>query len=284
MAGSLWISKSGTRRKGTTFREIQGLFINQITTKHIYEPLYSTDLGSEPLEVLRDLNYYDFDVVGVINEKKEVVGYIRKNQLSEGPLSDLVNRFDLASIVTDSTPISNLIQLLANKDYVFVMHGNSIDGIVTLADINKPIVRLYLFSIISLFEMHLNYWITHHHSNNSWKELINDGRIAQAETIFSERQGANSALSLLDCLQFCDKRDILFDTKKYMEEFQFSKSKFKTLVSNVEKIRNELAHSQSKINANLAWPDFVSTIALLERSLSESEQKVEIIVSDSLKD
>ena len=46
-----------------------------------------------------------------------------------------------------------------DKEFIYVLKGGSIEGIVTRADINKPIVRIYLFGLISLCELHLNYWI-----------------------------------------------------------------------------------------------------------------------------
>jgi hypothetical protein len=61
--------------------------------------------------------------------------------------------------VSDSTPISKLLTILKVKGFVFVISEDNIRGIVTRADINKPVVRIYLFGNISLFELHLNYWI-----------------------------------------------------------------------------------------------------------------------------
>lgn len=76
MAGPLWISRDGKRRKGTTFTGLQQLFVNQITTKHIFESLYSAHENDDAAEVLSDLNSNDFDVAGVIDDEEKVVAYI----------------------------------------------------------------------------------------------------------------------------------------------------------------------------------------------------------------
>jgi predicted transcriptional regulator len=271
MAGSLWVS-NGVRRKGTSFNEVQDLFISQITTKHIYEKLYSAFIDDDANEVLNDLIAYDFDFVGVINRDKEVLGFISKEQLEGGVLITGHNKIDLNLIVTDSTPIHKLIKLLETRKFVFVMHGNAIDGIVTLADINKPVVRLYLFGIISLFEMHMNFWIDIYHPMNTWGAMIKSERLQEAQEIHELKKNKNEALSLGACLQFCDKRDILQKTDEFLTQCKYSKTSFKDWASNVEKIRNELAHSQNTVNAGMQWSDFVAIISELETFLEESDK------------
>jgi predicted transcriptional regulator len=281
MAHQLWISpKTDIRRKGTTFKDLQTLSINQITIKHIYEPLYSARVTDNALDVKVDLERRDFDIVGVIDESERVVGFVKKIGLTEGIVKDFINPIDLSLLVTDSAPLSKLIPLLAERHFAFVMHANTVNGIVTVADINKPIVRIYLFGMISLFEMHLNFWINQNHKDGSWEKVIKEIRLCKAKNTFKLRQGQNHALSLLECLQFCDKRDILIETPDFLSEFNFSKEDFFQLLGNVETIRNELAHSQNTIIGNLDWPDFVATITFLEKSLFESEQKVEENVSN----
>ncbi|RLF30524.1 MAG: hypothetical protein DRM98_06605 [Thermoplasmata archaeon] len=60
----------------------------------------------------------------------------------------------------------------------------------------------------------------------------------------------NQDLSLLEYLQYCDKRDILKKSEGFLEKFDISKKQFYTFVKHVENIRNELAHSQRSIISN----------------------------------
>ena len=275
MGHQLWISNSGIRRKGTTFKEIQDIFIEKITTQHIYEPLYSAYVMDNALEIRQDLNQRDFDVVGVVDEAKQVIGYVKQEDLRHGTVKDFMGPVSLENVVTDSTPIARLVPLLADKRYVFVMHGSSVEGIVTLADINKPIIRLYLFGSISMFEMHLNFWIRKYYPEESWTQSLTTKRMELAISNFKKRQSTNTALELLDCIQFCDKRDILKTNNQFLTEFNFSREQFHELLKGLESIRNELAHSQSSIIAGLAWPVFVKSISQLEDFLSNSEIKSE---------
>jgi predicted transcriptional regulator len=276
MGYGLWISpNTGIRRKGTTFRELQSLFIDNITTQFIYEPLYACKLTDEALHVQETLKQREFDIVGVINENSQIVGFAKRVELNDGRVEQSTKRIEIQHVISDSTPISKLLNILLNDPFTFVLVNDRINGIVTRADINKPIVRIYLFGIISLFEMHINFWINEFYDNESWKEILKEERLTEAKGIYELRKGKNEDLSLLECIQLCDKKMILKSTINFQKEFDFSKNQTERLLKNVEKIRNELAHSQNSIISNLEWTDFVKTISNTENFLSISEKIVE---------
>lgn len=282
MGFQLWISpNTGIRRKGTTFKELQGLFIDNITTKFIYEPINCCRLSDNSFEVKRTLERLDFDVMGVIDDTENVIGYVLKEELKHGRIQEVTHRIELENIISDSAPILELLNILSKKPYSFVIESNKVVGIVTRADINKPIVRIYIFGIISLFELHLNFWINQFHEEDSWSHLISEKRLNEAEKIFENRKGKNEELTLLECIQLCDKRDILQNTDDFTEQFEFSKKKFNRLLKDVETIRNELAHSQDSIISNLDWDRFVDTISNIEVFLNKSENIVEEIAKAS---
>ena len=134
--------------------------------------------------------------------------------------------------------------------------------------------------MISLFEMHLNLWINHFYPDNTWKNEISANRIKLACDIYEKRKGNNQDLSLLECLQFCDKRDLLKKSDDFVKEFDTSKKDFDTFVKQIEKIRNELAHSQYSIISNIKWSVFVKTVSNLEEFLMNSDAKVEQIATE----
>jgi len=276
MGFQLWYSENtGIRRNGTTFEEIQNIFINNITTRYIYEPLACCSINDNPVEVKRTLKKRDFDLLGVINNEQQKIGFIEKDKLIHDEISKSVTEFHLDYVISESTPLSELFKILKTKNSVFVLNGDEINGIVTRADINKPVVRIYLFGVISLFEMNLNYWIKAFYGNNEWQGCIKENRIEAANKILKERKGDNLDLELLECLQFCDKREILRKSNGFLEKFKFdSKAKFERLLKNVEKIRNELAHSQNSIIDNLKWDDFVSCIQHMQLFLEKSEKEI----------
>jgi predicted transcriptional regulator len=271
MGLQLWYSPiTGITRKGTTFSELQDIFIANITTKFIFEPIACCEIYDSAQEVKNLMNQRDFDILGVRRDDV-VIGYIRKEDLENDSVEKYLLQFDTSNLISDSTPIAELLGLLSKQGFIFVLKNNKVEGIVAKADVNKPIVRIYLFGIISLFELHLNYWIVKYYGIEGWKNQFIKNRLETAERIFNERQGQNLELTLLECLQICDKREILKQTEGFCKTFGFSKSKFENLLKDVEKIRNEIAHSQSSIIANLEWKRFVSTIDEVKLFLTKSE-------------
>ena len=271
MGLQLWYSPiTGIKRKGTTFTELQELFIDNITTKFIYEPIACCEIYDSANEVKNLMLQRDFDILGV-RKNDIVVGYVRRQDLEYDSIEKYMVEFDIDNVISDSTPIAELLELLTKNGHMFILTKNKISGIVAKADINKPIVRIYLFGIISLFELHLNYWIVRHYGIEGWQSLVGNNRLATAQNLFRERQGQNLELTLLECLQLCDKREILRQTDQFRKTFGYSKNKFESLLKDIEKIRNEIAHSQSSIIANLAWQDFVSRIDEVKSFLSQSE-------------
>jgi len=276
MGYELWISpNTGIRRKGTTFKELQSIFIDKITTKFIFEPIFSCKLSDESTHVKEALEFREFDIVGVINDNNQIIGFAERLELNGGPIEQFIKQIVMSYVISDSTPISKLLNVLAERSFAFVINENHIDGIVTRADVNKPIVRIYLFGIISLFELHLNFWIIAYHENESWKEKLNDKRLDEANKIFNMRKGQNEELSVLECIQLCDKKTILKSTNDFIEQFEFSKIQFERLLNDIETIRNELAHSQNSIISNIEWSVFVKTISEAEYFLIRSEKIVE---------
>lgn len=287
MGYELWISKNtGVSRKGTTFQELQSLFINDITTKYIFEPIQSCKLDDDSIQVKENLEDKDFDIVGIINDDNQVIGFAERIDLDGGPIERYKKNIELTKITSDSTPISKILSVLLDNQYVFVISENNITGIVTRADINKPIVRIYLFGIISLFELHLNYWINRYYSNNLWKNKLKDKRIDMAENIFEQRKGNNEELTLLECIQLCDKKTILRSTSEFITKFNFKTSDFDKFLRNIEIIRNEISHSQNSIVSNVKWSEFVKSISDAEKFLLKSEElvKKDIHATNTLSD
>jgi len=123
--------------------------------------------------------------------------------------------------------------------------------------------------------MHLNFWINEYYEQDSWREKLKKKRLDDASDVFDKRKGKNEDLSLLECLQLSDKKVILKATNEFLKEFNFSKTLIEKLLKDIEKIRNELVHSQNSIISNLEWKRFVRTISNAELFLYESEKVVE---------
>lgn len=282
MGYQLWVSPvTGYRRKGTRFSALRKLFVDNITAKSIYEPLLCCPVASRAVDAREALKVRDFDIAGAKEtEAGEVVGYVLTDELGEGNLGGYIRQINTDILISDSTPIAEIFSVLSKINFAFVISGKHISGIITKADINKPPVRIYLFGMISLFEMHLSAWISYYYSDDGWIKILPKKRIQDALKIYELRKGKNQELSLLECLQLCDKRDLLAKSNQFTEEFDFPRKDFYSFVKNVEKIRNELAHSQYSIIANIGWANLIEIISRTEAFLISSDDKFESVAAE----
>ncbi len=281
MAYQLWLSPiTGYRRKGTRFSDLKKIFVDNVTANSIYEPLLCCPADSTAKHAKDALKTRKFDVAGVKETQNgEVIGYVVSDELEGGEVKEHLKVISSELLISDSTPIANIFEALTNRGFVFVLYGMHIIGIITRADVNKPPARIYLFGMISLFEMHLNSWIKYLYPSNSWEQKISDRRIKNARSIYEMRRNNSQDLSLLECLQFCDKRDLLRKSEDFRNEFHISRKEFDSFAKSVEKIRNELAHSRNSIISNTEWLNFANTISYLEDFLIISDEKVEHIAT-----
>ncbi|ANQ21422.1 hypothetical protein BA893_06970 [Vibrio natriegens] len=89
------------------------------------------------------------------------------------------------------------------------------------------------------------------------------------------RKNSNQDLTLLDCLQLADKRELLAKSKAFRDSFGFTKQGFERFIKDAEKIRNEVAHSQDSIISCLPWDNFVEVLEHVDMFLSNSDEAIE---------
>jgi hypothetical protein len=76
-----------------------------------------------------------------------------------------------------------------------------------------------------------------------------------AARIEQQRQGVEGfETALLDCIQFCDKRDLFLKSNELRDKLGIgSKRRAAGLLAQAERLRNKLAHSQQNISTRGAW-------------------------------
>lgn len=287
MGYELWTSPiTGYRRKGTRLSELRSVLGAKINARAILEPLQCCPADA-PATAMRDLlRERGFDIAGVMNEQAgPVIGFIIANELSHGIVLDHKKSLNAEHLISDATPIADLLKVLRVKERAFVLVGPEVKGILTLADLNKPPIRVYLFGLVSLLEMHVRFWIRKTYLAGSWKDCLADKRIEYANKIQSERQKRNQQIDLLDCVQFCDLRDLLLGNKDLRDKLGFeSKRKADQLLTGAEKLRDTLAHSQHDIVEGTSWQLLIGLVEQMESVLHRSDEAVEDAAKSSLKD
>jgi hypothetical protein len=273
----LWLSKrTGRKRTGTRVGELRKLFEDGITVQSIFEPIQAC-LAEEPACDIRvKMEQLDFDVIGIKESgDAPVEGYVMAVELNHEKCREAKRDFHVSDLISDATPLIDVMSLLRTKERVFVLAGNSVDGIVTRADLQKPPVRLLLFGLITLLDMHITFLLRHYYPNESWRSELTEGRVQKALDLMKQREARNEKLDLIDCLQFCDKSLLIFKNNELMERLGIgSKDEGQPILKSLQEIRDKLAHSQDLVTGS-SWNEIITTIEVAERMIQSSETAID---------
>ncbi len=278
MGYQLWTSPTtGHRRRGTRFVDVRDVIGANITARAIYEPLQSAPASSAASLIRQSMKDREFDVAGVKESQTgPLLGYVKQEALSAGIVRDHVLPLPTDQLVSEAAPLSELLKALSLNERVFVVIGRDVSGIVTRTDLNKPPVRVYLFALISLLELHLNFWIDLKYPNSAWQDHVEEARLTNARALLAQRVQRNPASTLLSCLQFADKRDLLLRHDSALAILGLgSKKQAKTFFGRAEALRNDLAHSESVLADGLGWEKILQLVEAIERGVHGSDTEVE---------
>jgi hypothetical protein len=278
MGYELWTSpETGYRRAGTRLRDLHAVLGSGIVTRTIFEPLYLCLPDAPAIDTRLILERKGFDLVGVrSNLAQPILGYARCAELKEGCVEDYLQPIRPEDLISDSTELAQLFTVLGARPSVFVLTGSAVTGIVTRADLNKPPLRIYLFGLISLLEMHLLYWVRSAFPNELWKGHLKQPRLDAAGIIQFEREKKSEDISLIDCLQFCDKRVLVLKSDSVRATLGLgSKTAAGELLTKAEVLRNNLAHSQSDLVVGTSWEQQIKVVKRIEEVLLRSDQAIE---------
>jgi hypothetical protein len=219
----------------------------------------------------------DFDVAGVqAEEGGPVIGFVERNRLVSGIVRDHLEPLSAEHLISDGTALPTALAVLRAKPRVFVLIGSKVKGIATRTDLNKPPVRIYLFSLVSLLEMHLAFWVRAAYPDDIWRTQISPARVEAAVKVQKERQMVGQTSELVDCLQMGDKRDLLLKQEDLCRELGLtSKKEAQRSLKKAESLRNLLAHGQQNLVQGSSWSELFTLAEWLETIVHTSDNLVE---------
>jgi hypothetical protein len=228
------------------------MFMELFTARDIAEGLLSFDADSDCVEVKTILELRKRAVASV-RVNGAVQGYLRLSDLEAGQCADCFRHFTIDQVLSGSAALSDVIHVLTRHDYCFVTMLGNVSGVISRDDINKPMVRMWLFGIVTMIEMGLVQMIKDQYPEQSWQSVVSQGRLEKAKQIQAERQRRNQYCELIDCLQLPDKGQILLESESAMKRLGFeTKGAAKRAVKELESLRNHLAHAQDVVSHDWA--------------------------------
>jgi hypothetical protein len=254
---------------------LQRLFNEGFRAQDVSEPLASFDAGTSAAEVLSFLDSQDFDVAG-IRRNGLVVGYAERKNLGTDTCGECLESFDEVSVISDATPLADVALRLNRSPRLFVRSLGAVSGIVTMSDLQKPPVRMWLFGMITLVEMRMGRLVEQLCEGESWRQFLSEGRLQKAASLLKERRRRSQSLRLIDCLQFADKGQIIARNEAIRSLTRFtSRRQVEEACKALQNLRNNLAHAQDIISCD--WEIIIMLSADLDGVIAGTKQAQDAI-------
>ena len=259
--------------KDTQSSRLRRLFLEGFSAMDVAEPLASFDEITDAGTVRQYMEEKAFDLVGVRKEGL-VEGYVRREELVSGCCSDHFHPFTPDDdLVHDTANLIDVVKSLAINKTCFVTILDRVGAIITLTDLEKPPMRMFLFGIITLSEMVITEIIRHRYSDGSWQQFLSEQRLAKAKLLQEERQRRGQIVDLIDCLQYGDKGWIIsYDEEVRKATGNNSRKEMRRAIKEMETIRNNLAHTQEIIPTG--WPRIIIACSRWEQNLEKLPERM----------
>ena len=248
----------------SSLADMRTLFTRSVTARHLAEPLVSFDGTSDAMVTRSFMERRDFDVVGV-RVDGTTLGYVRREDLQGGTLERFSNVFDEArDIVYEHDTLTTVLERLVEQPIVYVRMIGQVSGIITKGDLQKAPVRMWLFGLVSLLEMHLLRIIRARFEADGWTVRLKAKRLKAAQRILDHRLQRNEAIDLADCLQLSDKAAVIASVPELRTGLGLGEEESAlSLFYEITELRNQLAHAHDIVSGN--WP----RLAELARDIEE---------------
>jgi len=253
--------------RNPSFYDVEKTFLHGLRARDIAEPLKSFDAEAPAGRVKALMVEHQINIAG-IREAGEVTGYILCDEMGEiGSCEHYAHPFDEASLLEDSAWMTDLVRALNQSPVVFIKLLGNVGGFVTRQDLQDPPVRMWLFGMITSIELRFVGLISQSFPKDDWRQLLSPSRLDKAVQLQQERLRRNQHASLLDCLQFSDKAQIIVRDETLRRQVGFaSRHRGEEVIKILERLRNNLAHSQDIVA--LDWETIVQMSENLDRLIN----------------
>lgn len=250
-------------------RSLQEVFEGSVTVRYIASSLASFDTERTAGKIQKWLIRKDYDQVGVRRDGL-VVGYALARELTSGALGDHVRDFSDAQLLPIDTPMLEALQLVRNHRRVFITVLGAPHGIITPGDVVKPPVLLWLFGLLTIFEMQITRLMRAVYPEDSWISILPAHRVKNARRMFEIRRQNETDVDLADCLFLPDKQRLVAASPALRGLLGFSDRAEATRVTKgLTELRNMVSHAH---DISHAWPDFLDVAQTVEDLIHRCEQ------------
>lgn len=211
--------------------------------------------------------FEDFDQIPV-RKDSSIIGVVTLE--CKGSIEKCLHRLDESMLISAQEPLTQFIPLMAkHPPYRLVLQGGSIRGIVTRSDLLKLPVRVFVFTLVTHLELLMTDIIRKkypdHEEESQWLKYLTEARQENVDKKQQSRKKENYDLPLLECTDFCDKRDIVRKICSFSNKFKDDLEKIETYV------RNAVAHAASYGRNDQEMQQFIHLIIRTQEWISKLE-------------
>lgn len=244
------------------------LFTELFTARDILEPLVSFDEQADLHEVATVCQQQGLPVIGVRTAGR-VVSYLHPEDLQGTNLARKMRPIKSQQVLEMDSSLTDVIKVLTRFANCFIALSGSVVAVISRGDIDKPIVRMWLFGMITVLEMSIVNHIKARWPADGWTALLSEQRLTSARLLFEERLRRNQGCQLLDCVQFSDKARMAIEDPQLLANLDLpSKRAAKQAIKNLESLRNNLAHGQSIVKHD--WPQIARLTQRIELLMAQA--------------
>ena len=255
----------------SSLADMRTLFTRSVTARHLAEPLVSFDSTSDATLTRSFMERRDFDAVGV-RVDGTMSGYVLREDLQDGTLDRFWHSFDeTRDVILEHDTLTTVLERLVEQPIVYVRMMGQVSGIITKGDLQKAPVRMWLFGLVSLLEMHLLRIIRARFEGDGWTKKLSPKRVTDAQKLLEDRLRRNEAIDLADCLQLSDKATIVASLPELLSELGLgAKRPTQRLFREITDVRNQLAHAHDIVSGN--WPRLAGLARDIEQLVESCER------------
>jgi len=232
------------RRIPAPLRGVNALIEETLTVRDLVDrQIWTFDPQQPASEALASMTAQDFDIAAVGPEP--IMSFVRRSSLqgASGHVGDHAEPIPVRSCVDRSLPISELFSHLERRDHAFVLNGDHVRWIVTLADLNAPAVGVVVLAYLTVIEGGFRELARPLHEKQLLG-LINDEQQRQKITdLYAKKKRNNTAIGIHDCLTLGNWFHVVRAHPPFLTDLGFSDTMSHSHeTEGFEALRNTVAH------------------------------------------
>lgn len=208
--------------------------------------LWKADPGTPAAEVLEAMVAAGYEAAPI--DEHPLSRFVSRDRIepTSAPIAQQAEVITAAIAIPGSLGLISTVIELRRSPYLFVYGTSEVQGIVTLADLQKPPVSVAVLTLILATEQGLESLAR---GVDGWEARLTPDRLDGARRVLEERRRFDVEIDLLHCLMIHDLLRIVEKDRDLREQLGHSRDSFSTWSNTLRQARDRLAHAGDLLSA-----------------------------------